>query len=102
MSDLLPTISRSLEVQRGARAQRRTDAVVFQHGLETKVRAEIDQIDSQALGDALRVSLNEEVALPEYGKHLRYHGLRARLKIEVFLTGILYGETDGARQTQPG
>ncbi len=70
MSDLLPAISRSLDLQRGARVQRRAEAVVFREGVEAQVRSQIDQVKSQALGDALQVSLDEEVALLTYGRQL--------------------------------
>jgi hypothetical protein len=70
MSDLLPALSRTLEIQQGVRAQRRAEAMVLRHGLAARVQAEVDQIDSQALGDALKASLDEEVGLLDYGMRL--------------------------------
>lgn len=50
--------------------QRRTELQVFQHSVRARYQAEIDRIDSQAAGDALRAALDEETDLLDYGLRL--------------------------------
>lgn len=57
----------SRQLQAAARAQRSTELRVFRHGLDARLRAECDRIDSQAAGDALRAALDEELDLLDYG-----------------------------------
>ena len=43
------------------------DLEVFRYGLGARARAQIDQLDSQALGDASRAAYESEVELLDYG-----------------------------------
>jgi len=40
---------------------------VYRHALESRVLAEIDRLDTQAIGDVSRAALDEEVNLLDYG-----------------------------------
>lgn len=66
----LPVASGAFAVQRVAREQRQAGATITRHAIRESMLAEIDRIDSQALGDALKASLDEEVALLDYGQQL--------------------------------
>jgi hypothetical protein len=51
------------QLARARRAQLSTDLAVFRHGLQAQALAEMDRQDTQAVGDASRASLDEELAL---------------------------------------
>jgi len=51
------------------RAQASTELELFRYGLVAHTRAEVDRLDSQALADASRAALDEEVDLLDYGLH---------------------------------
>jgi hypothetical protein len=55
------------QVVKARRAQASTELELFRYGLAARARAEIDRLDSQALADASRASLDEEVDLLDYG-----------------------------------
>lgn len=57
----------SRDLIRAADARQRTELEVFRYGLQARARAEMDRIDTQALSDVLRCSLDEEVALLDWG-----------------------------------
>jgi hypothetical protein len=51
------------QLARAHSAQLSTNLAVFRHGLEASARAEMDAQDSQAIADAARTALDEELAL---------------------------------------
>lgn len=55
------------QLEKARRAQADTELELFRYGLAAHSRAEIDRLDTQALGDASRAALNEEVDLLDYG-----------------------------------
>jgi polyphosphate kinase len=59
----LPDIPRrsSMPDKRATRAQQRADLDVFEHGLKSWATSMKDQIDSMALGEAIRTSTEEEM-----------------------------------------
>ena len=52
---------------RARRAQASTDLAVYRHGLEAHARAECDRQDTEAVADASRAALEEELDLLNYG-----------------------------------
>jgi len=52
---------------RASRALAKANLRVFSHGLDAHARAEEDQQDSQAVADASRTALEEELDLLDYG-----------------------------------
>jgi hypothetical protein len=62
-----PTLDTPRHRDRAVRLQQKTELSIHQHGMAARFRAEVDRLDSQALSDALRVSLDEEVTLLDYG-----------------------------------
>jgi hypothetical protein len=66
----LPAAPRAFAVQRVAREQHQAGVTVVRHAIQESMLAEIDRIDGQALGDALKASLDEEVGLLDYGQQL--------------------------------
>lgn len=57
----------SRQLVKARRAQASTELAVFRHALETRALADIDRLDSQAVADASRAALDEEVDLLDYG-----------------------------------
>jgi hypothetical protein len=55
------------QLARARREQLFTDLAVFRHGLDAQRKAEEDRQDSQALGDAMRAALDEELRLLHEG-----------------------------------
>jgi hypothetical protein len=55
------------ETNQALRSQRRAELRLFDHSLGARFNAEADRIDSQAVADALAASLDEEMALLDYG-----------------------------------
>jgi hypothetical protein len=55
------------QVAKARRAQSSAELTVFRHSLQIRVQAEEDRLDSQALGDASRAALDEEIDLLDYG-----------------------------------
>ncbi|HEV3322108.1 MAG TPA: hypothetical protein VG147_07970 [Solirubrobacteraceae bacterium] len=51
------------QLARAHRAQLSTDLAVFRHGLQAQAQAEMDRHDTQAIADASRGALDEELAL---------------------------------------
>ena len=72
---ILPAIT-----AKASRAHQRAMLEVFQYELDRHVRAQKDQIDTQALGDALRCALNEEMDFLDDGLD-RANGSQAKLEI---------------------
>ena len=70
----LPEIRRDASVvmtprtlARASRAQQKAELAVFEHGLARQAQSMMDQIDTNATGDALRHALDEELALLDHG-----------------------------------
>ena len=84
MSDQLPEYNPPSEPpemsSKAFRAQQRAKLDVFNYELAQYVRSQKDQIDTLALGDALRCSLREEMDFLDEGLD-RAHGSRAKLEI---------------------
>lgn len=55
------------QVEKARRMQASTELEVFRHTLESRALADIDALDSQALADASRAALDEEIGLMDYG-----------------------------------
>ena len=55
------------QMTRARRAQTSAELRLFDHMLEARLLAEMDRIDSQALADASRAALDEELDLLDYG-----------------------------------
>ncbi len=55
------------QMAKARRAQTSTELAIFDHRLKARLRAEVDQLDGQALADASRASLEEELDLLDYG-----------------------------------
>jgi hypothetical protein len=55
------------QVVKARRAQASTELRLFGYALEARTRSEVDRLDSQAIGDASRAALDEEVDLLDYG-----------------------------------
>ncbi len=49
------------------KAQASSDLEVFRYGLGARARSQIDQLDSQSVGDATRAALEVEFDLLDYG-----------------------------------
>jgi hypothetical protein len=49
------------------RTQASVELAVYRHGLESQAQAEVDRQDSQAVADATRTALEEELDLFDYG-----------------------------------
>lgn len=62
--DILPS---SRQAAKARRAQASVEMAVFRHGLQARARAEIDRLDSEAVADASRCALEEEIDLLDYG-----------------------------------
>ena len=57
----------SRELAKARRAQASSELELFRYGLVARTRAEMDRIDSQAVADASRTALEEEMDLLDYG-----------------------------------
>ena len=57
----------SYQLARASRDQAKTELEIHRHFLRARALAEMDQIDSQAAGDALRAGLDEELGLLHEG-----------------------------------
>lgn len=57
----------SRQLAKARRAQVGSDLEVFRYGLGVRARAQIDQLDSQAVADASRAAFDEEADLLDYG-----------------------------------
>lgn len=55
------------QVEKARRMQASTELEVFRHMLDARALADIDALDSQALADASRAALDEEIGLMDYG-----------------------------------
>lgn len=55
------------QVEKARRMQASTELEVFRHALQARALADIDQLDTQAIADATRAALDEEVELFDYG-----------------------------------
>jgi hypothetical protein len=58
------------DIAKASRAQSRTALAIHQHGLQSRLKAEIDRLDSQAAADALEAGLEEEIRLLNHGLRL--------------------------------
>lgn len=56
----------SRQLAKARRAQANGELAVFRYGLGARARAQIDQIDSQALADASRAAFDEEADFLDY------------------------------------
>jgi hypothetical protein len=63
-----------------ARLQDRAEMDTYRHGLEAAMKAEFDRQDGQAVSDAIRSSLDEELDLLEWGLH-RAEGSTAKIEL---------------------
>jgi hypothetical protein len=63
-----------------SRAQRRVERGLFRHQLSARARAEIDRMDGEAVADAIRESLDNELDLLEWGIH-RADGSAAKTEL---------------------
>ena len=75
MSNIVPTSGADASAlpvpyAQARRAQRQAELTVFRHGLAAAVKAQCDIRDSQAIGEAARASLDEEIDLLEWGLYL--------------------------------
>jgi hypothetical protein len=70
----------SRDLVKAADAQRRTELEIFKYHLGARYTAEIDQIDTRALGDVLQYALDEEMALLDRGLE-RANGSRAKAEL---------------------
>jgi len=59
-------LSRS-QVKQAVRAQAKAELAVFRHALAARAQSEMDCLDSQAVADASRAALDEELDLLDYG-----------------------------------
>ncbi len=55
------------QVARASRAQAKAELTVFCHALQARAQSEMDRLDSQAVADASRTALEEELDLLDYG-----------------------------------
>jgi hypothetical protein len=70
----------SRQVAAARRAEASQALEVHRYGLGARARAEIDMIDSQAVADAARAALKEEIDLLEYGM-ARAGGSAAKIEL---------------------
>src|SRR5262245_42132835 len=52
-----------------AAARGQTEIAIYKHSLDMTYEVECDRIDSQAVGDVMRASIDEQFAVIEYGRH---------------------------------
>lgn len=57
----------SRQLAQARRAQASSELEVFRYGLGTRARAQIDQLDTQAVADASHAAFEEECDLLDYG-----------------------------------
>lgn len=57
----------SKQVVRAVEKQRQQELAVFEHHLDAIFLAEIDRLDTQALSDAVKTSLEEEIGVLDWG-----------------------------------
>jgi succinate dehydrogenase/fumarate reductase flavoprotein subunit len=57
----------SRQLVKARRAQANSELELFRYGLIARTRAEMDRLDSQAIADASRAALEEEMDLLDYG-----------------------------------
>lgn len=57
----------SRQQERAARAQEKTELAIYEHHLTARYQAEIDQIDSAAIGDVTKAALEEEMNVLDWG-----------------------------------
>jgi|ERR1700722_1865739 len=55
------------QAAQAAKAQGKAELAVFRHGLGARVLSECDRLDSEAVADASRSALEEELDLLDYG-----------------------------------
>ena len=55
------------QVAKASRSQAKAELRLFSYALEARTRAEVDRLDSQAVADASRTALEEELDLLDYG-----------------------------------
>jgi hypothetical protein len=57
----------SRQVAKAVQAQERTELAVFEHHLQARYLAEVDRIDSAAIGDVTKAALEEEMNVLDWG-----------------------------------
>jgi hypothetical protein len=57
----------SKQVARAVEKRRQQELAVFEHGLDAAFLSEIDRLDTQALSDAVKTSLEEEIGVLDWG-----------------------------------
>ncbi len=60
----------SRQLGKAVQAQERAELAVFEHQLQARYLAEIERIDAEALSDAVKTALDEELGTLEYGLEL--------------------------------
>jgi hypothetical protein len=55
------------QMKRAGRVKAKTELAVFRHALAARAQSEMDRLDSQAVADASRTALEEELDLLDYG-----------------------------------
>jgi hypothetical protein len=78
LGDDLPGQPRQLA--KAIQAQEKTELAIYEHHLLARYSAETDHIDSAALGDAVRASLDEELSLLDWGLE-RANGSAAKAEL---------------------
>lgn len=81
MSDLpirLEGVRATWQQSRAVEAQRKTELEIFRRALHTRFLAECDRIDSEAIADVARHSLQEEMNVLDYGLQLAGDSLAKR------------------------
>jgi len=85
----------SRQVAKAARAQERTELVVYEHHLYARYLAEVERIDAEALADVVKTALNEELDTLDYGLE-KAAGSQAKAELVSRLVS-LQSKIDGAR-----
>jgi hypothetical protein len=70
MTDLLPSragVARSRQLERATRAQEAGELEIFRHHITTRIVAECDRIDSEAVADVAKHALGEEMRVLDWG-----------------------------------
>lgn len=57
----------SRQLTRAVEVQNRTELALFEHRLEARYQAELDRLDSQALGEVITTALDEEFQTLDWG-----------------------------------
>jgi hypothetical protein len=85
----------SRQLAKAVQAQEKTELAVYEHHLAARYLAEIDRIDSAAVGDVTKTALDEELRTLDYGLELAA-GSPAKAELVSRLVS-LQSKIDGAR-----